>query len=152
MPLNAPIDPRLQAAIVAAVRAALAEERELSLGPIKQEIVQLQATDRRHSGTHADLTQGLRNSKPEIEEAVMKRVAATLDAFRAEQRGTPVDAAQAKHAAMQAATNTAAVSFDTAQIRSKQDDQMTAARLRFWATLLPVIATAIATLYTAIFR
>ena len=150
MPSPSPLDPRVHAAIIAAVREALAQERELSLGPIKQEIVQLRETDRRHSGTHADLTKGLRDSKPEIEEAVMKRVEKKLDDFRADMKATPAAATAALAAANNATQAANSAAIDTTQIRSKQEDQIAAAKLRFWLTIIPVLAGAIVTILQAL--
>lgn len=152
-PPNTPLDPRMHAAILVAVREAMAQERELALGPIKQEIVTLRETDRRHSGTHAGLTEELRKSKPEIEEAVMRRVEGKLDALRAEMRTAPADAAQGKNAAvaaLQASNNAtqaaASAALDTAQIRSKQDDQARMAWVRMFltVTVTPVLVAIVA--------
>lgn len=121
--------------------------------PLRDDIDLLKQVDRRHSGAHKDLSTNVRQSLVDIQvakEATIATVDQKLDAFRSEMRAeraaivkAPEAAEAAQKAAIQASTSAAAVSFDTAQIRSKQEDNAHNDRIRFWVTLIPVIITAL---------
>lgn len=122
----------------------------------QEEIDQLKKVDTRHderlgshSGTHRDLAANVRKSQ----EATIASVDMKLDAFRAEMRAefaslarAPEAAEGAKTAALQAFTSAASASVDTEQIRSKQLAEAHDQRIRFWATIIPVIAAAVASI------
>ena len=126
----------------------------------QEEIDQLKKVDTRHderlgshSGTHKDIAASVRKTLSDAHEATIASVDVKLDAFRAEMRAelaslarTPEAADGAKKAALQAFTSAASASVDTEQIRSKQLAEAHDQRIRFWATIIPVIAAAVASI------
>ena len=90
--------------------------------------------------------------KVEVKAATLESVNAKLDDFRVEMleankklAQAPAAAESAKTAALQASTAAASAATDTAQIRSKQDDQAHRERIRFYVHLvaIPIIVAII---------
>lgn len=101
---------------------------------------------RKHSGAHRDLSTNVRRSLDEVKVTTLESVDAKLDAFRAEMRAERAELVKAPEAAMQASKSAASAALDTEQIRSKQLAEAHDQRVRFWTTIIPVIAAAVASI------
>ena len=151
-----PLDPRTQKAIDEAVERAIDKVVARVVQPVVDDVSILKKVDQRHderltghSDTHRNLAEDVKAKLAAGREATTADVARMLTEFRAELKSTPAAAVGALTAANNASQHAASAAIDTEQIRSKQRSEAHSARIKFWITIIPVVATAIATIVQA---